>query len=51
MKIKLKSKEILKGWIRKAPEQNRTVTNSLEGYGSTIELQALKFIERIKLRG
>jgi len=26
---------------RKAPDQNRTDTSSLEGYGSTIELQAL----------
>ncbi len=28
-------------WVcRKAPDQNRTDTSSLEGYGSTIELQA-----------
>lgn len=25
---------------KKAPDQNRTDTSSLEGYGSTIELQA-----------
>ena len=25
---------------KEAPDQNRTDTNSLEGYGSTIELQA-----------
>ncbi len=30
------------GFIRKAPDQNRTDTSSLEGYGSTIELQAHK---------
>lgn len=26
--------------VDKAPDQNRTDTSSLEGYGSTIELQA-----------
>ena len=31
----------------KAPDQNRTDTSSLEGYGSTIELQALKFTTNV----
>ena len=29
-------------FISEAPDQNRTDTSSLEGYGSTIELQAHK---------
>jgi hypothetical protein len=32
--------------VRKAPDQNRTDTNSLEGYGSTIELQAHSIKEK-----
>jgi hypothetical protein len=31
----------------KAPDQNRTDTSSLEGYGSTIELQALNFTTKV----
>ena len=31
---------ILSSRFKKAPDQNRTDTSSLEGYGSTIELQA-----------
>ena len=30
---------------KKAPDQNRTDTNSLEGYCSTIELQARKRVK------
>lgn len=37
----------LKFWL-KAPDQNRTDTSSLEGYGSTIELQAPRNILREK---
>ena len=35
-------KEIGEKKQEKAPDQNRTDTSSLEGYGSTIELQAHK---------